>query len=416
VIYLKGVNVIKKKQIKNTLVYSYKSNMEEKLQRAISGSGVIVLHGESGVGKKHLVKKVIREYNLQTKDTRVLHVFSPDLIDSKNSKKRFVQLLHNRDVTGKIPVLLITQFYTLSKEMQKIIVEKLMQKSNIRRNTVFILTDGNQEKYNAQVIRHLSNFDNVTLKIPSFKSKKDAVMLSSPQMAENIVDKIAGSSSNFHVLYTKIDEFSKSGIVQGHFSDEVIRQDRFFQNLNILRSGSNLVKTEKILEKLGDSRDFACNCLQINPSTTNTAEQLWQHKDNYSELDTFPVFLQEKMQPAYICSSIGSASYGKLHFPLKTTNVSILSSIESLKTQYSVDGSMFCSRMEALERYSLMKSNNFEPLKKDDEMTKAINSKIRSSLFVWKKEEKPSDIFRKRKLTITTSAAKKSIQQRSRQL
>ena len=405
-----------------------------------NSTAVIVIHGASGFGKKHLVRSVIKEHNNKAKslrDRRVLHIFTPASISTKETKKRFKQLLSNKDVTGQVPVLMLTQFHGLASDMQKEIIDKLLAPAKCsnpvqrslatRRNPVIILTDGTQEKYDARVARLLSPLQSIVMDVPSFRSKKDAVNAFALQHeldVENVVDKIAGSCLNFHVLKTKLYEYLHRGHVMVHESDKTISRDKFFEDLRSLRVPTkachNLAQTEEILQKLGESCDFALKTLQLNPPTyedhwkysktsngcdkrelvKTAADQLAQQKDAYSELDTLPLWLQEQMQGVTVRSVISNCNivneYHKLEFPSYTNNLGIVSAVDALKNEYSYETNMLCSTMSALERYGIMKTaysnqnDMFTPLQRvinhDLDMTEALNAKIRSTLFVWDKE------------------------------
>lgn len=403
-----------------------------------TGAAVLVLNGASGFGKKHLVCSVIKEHNDNAKrmqDRRILHIFTPDSISTKKSKNMFKQLLSNKDITGRMPVLMLTQFHGFTSDLQQEVIDKLFPPSKYtkhaqrllanRRNPVIILTDGTQEKYNPRVSRLLSSLQSIILDIPSFKNKKDAVDAFSLKHQLNIPDsvgvKIAGSCRNFHVLKIKLHEMLHRGDIMIHQNDCTITRDRFFEHIRSLRvptkSCHNLAQTDALLEKLGESREFALKTLQLNPPTyqdlwkyTKTskgcdkrellktaAEQLAQHKDAFSELDTMPLYMQEEMQGVTIRSTIINCNivnerFHKLNFPSQIKKEVIVSSLESLKNEYAYDTNMTCSTTAALERYGIMKTayndqkDSFIPLQRpvnhDPDMTVALNAKIRCNLLV----------------------------------
>ena len=414
------------------------------VEKVITASAsVLVIHGESGFGKKHLVQSTVQKHNdraKQAKERIVLHTFTPAGISTDAALDSFKQLLANKDVTGRTPVIMLTQFHGLTNSTQREIVDSLLppkkykkhvqRRLAIRRNPVIILTDGSQDKYDSRVSRLITPFQSIVIGPPRFQHMKNAIQsfavlhkIDIPDLSRN---RIAGSCSNFHVLNTKLREILYQGTKNMKGEDAKKPGNKFFENIRALRVPNNqcfnLKQTHAIFQELGESSQFAVNTLQMNPPAYETVwrylktpngcekkelvktveDQLSQYCDTYSEMDTMSFSMQEELQGVTVRSAVVDCKikperYYKLNFPQKMNNGAIVSSLNMLKNEYTTHS--MCSNMAALERYDTMKTAHrdkkeiFIPINRqvnnDPELTEAMNAQIISHLLVMNSDETP---------------------------
>jgi hypothetical protein len=410
------------------------SEVEARIAEAVTTKGsVTVLQGGAGYGKKFLVEKSVQEYNLIAPNPwsrRKTHVFTPGTLTDSKTQKRLVQFLHNKNVTGVVPVIVITQFYNLEHDFQVVLVEKLklaekyetkkQQKLARMRNPVVLLTDGNQDKYDTRVLRLLEPFVQLVLPRPPFKVKQlfaEQFFLENQADCPSNLTALVGGCRNFHVLKIQLNEVQHCRGELSYESDVRPSRENFFNRLRTLQNPKQtLYNAEVQLKLMGSSRSFALGVLQLNPPANMTVHQLWQYKNAYSELDTFALGLQEDLQGTSIKSALNGCypvtGWQKLIFPEKSGDVTVTTSINSLILQYSLDSKKLVSRTEALERYSNMKSayydeegksyhrEVFKPLQGvGDDLTVALNTKIRTSLLKWKTTVEPEKRKRQQQIT-----------------
>ena len=141
---------------------------------------VIVVDGASGYGKSHLVGTCVAKVNAyatNVRDQRVIKVFTPENLSHTSGLDRLETVLFGREVTGRIPVIVIKQFVQLSAEckarLRRLLqhineVEDLEMRRLVKvRNPVVIMTDGSDDSYNGASAMFLKQFTLVQVPEPT---------------------------------------------------------------------------------------------------------------------------------------------------------------------------------------------------------------------------------------------------------